>query len=152
MNFPPVDRQEFGYLLYTLFPTPLCTLDTAAAADWLQVCKSTLYRWLNGTQPIPHASWSLVWLIGSGTLPVANEWNHWRFVTRWDSTEGVYIQRLVTPNGEEFSPGEILSWHFDRQRLAALTRQLRHYNQTPSTTQSVTNSEFTVLPFSRHPA
>ena len=122
---PDCDHKEFHSLLYQLFHTQLGTLDTDAAATWLRVNRSTLYRWLSGQQRIPFTACGLIWLIASGTLPIASRWYGWRFTTRWDVPSKDYIQRLVTPTGDEYSPEEILSWRFRSQYIELLTQHAR---------------------------
>jgi hypothetical protein len=73
----------------------------------------------------------LTWVLASGALPDVHGWRGWLFTSRWDETQKTHIHRLVAPNGFEYSAGEILSWHFQYQRLAHLSREIKALRKKP---------------------
>lgn len=131
MDFPEFDGDDFARCLYILWPSRTCTINRQDAANGLGVSLTTVQRWLTGKQRVPQSAWQLTWLLASGELPDAHGWPGWLFTTRWNDAIGQYQHHLVAPNGVEYSASEILSWHFQYQRLALLSREVQTLRQKP---------------------
>jgi len=123
---------EFRRCLYALWPTKKCTLNVDAAAKELGVSPTTVRRWLNKKQRVPRSVWRLTWLLSSGQLPGFHGWTGWLFTRRWDESRGQYGHWLAAHNGTEYTAGDILSWHFQAQRLQALVLELQKHRKRPS--------------------
>ena len=130
MNFPEFNETEFSQYLYTLWPSPKCTIDLKTAALNLGVSTNTLRRWLSNKQRIPLTVWRLTWLLASGELPGNYNWHNWLFTSRWNETTKTHIHRLVAPNNIEYSAGEILSWHFKNQQLKQMEKDITNLRET----------------------
>lgn len=85
-----------------------------AVARELNVHPKTLYRWLTGRTPIPGRQHLAIKLL-LGDLPGTDgQWHGWRFVRG----------ELVSPAGEAFRAGDILSLILLRQQLTAQRQEL----------------------------
>lgn len=108
------------------FPSPpTCPEDIAAAVDTigksrtlavLGVHRSTLARWLAGTQAIPRPSWLLLVLLAEGRLPgMSDDWRDFAFIG----------DRLTMPGTRlSLSAREIAGWRYQQQHAAALARRV----------------------------
>lgn len=80
----------------------------------LNVHEKTLYRWRTGRVPIPGRQHLAIKLL-LGDLPgTEGRWSGWRF------SRGA----LVSPGGDAFQPGDVLSLILLRQQLTAQRREL----------------------------
>lgn len=80
----------------------------------LGVHRTTLRRWLSGSVRCPGAQALAVRAL-LGDLPgTAGAWKDWRF----------HDGKLVSPGGDTFSAGDVLSLIFLRQQLSAQRREL----------------------------
>lgn len=85
-----------------------------AVARELNIHPKTLYRWLTGRTPIPGRQHLAIKLL-LGDLPGTDgQWHGWRFVRG----------ELVSPAGEAFRAGDILSLILLRQQLTAQRQEL----------------------------
>jgi hypothetical protein len=85
-----------------------------AVARELNVHPKTLYRWKTGRVPLPGRQHLAVKLL-LGDLPgTEGRWSGWGFVRG----------ELVSPGGDRFEPGQILSLILLRQQLTAQRREL----------------------------
>lgn len=90
-----------------------------------QVCRQlnihdkTLYRWLTGRTPIPGRQHLAIRML-LGDLPgTEGRWSGWRFV------QG----ELVSPGGDRFEAGHVLSLVLLRQQLSAQEREIRRLRE-----------------------
>lgn len=82
----------------------------------LNVHRTTVRRWLGGTVGIPGAQALAVRTL-LGDLPgTAGAWHGWRF----------HDGALLSPAGEAFKPGDVLSLVLLRQQLTAQRREIEH--------------------------
>jgi hypothetical protein len=80
----------------------------------LNVHRTTLKRWLEGTVKIPGAQHLAIRGL-LGDLPgTCGKWSGWRF----------HDGELYSPGGDRFSAGQVLSLVFLRQQLSAQRREL----------------------------
>lgn len=85
-----------------------------AVARELNIHPKTLYRWLTGRTPIPGRQHLAIRML-LGDLPGTDgQWHGWRFVRG----------ELVSPAGEAFRAGDILSLILLRQQLTAQRQEL----------------------------
>lgn len=85
-----------------------------AVARELNIHPKTLYRWLTGRTPIPGRQHLAIKLL-LGDLPgTEGRWHGWRFVRG----------ELVSPGGDRFEAGQVLSLVLLRQQLTAQRREL----------------------------
>ena len=85
----------------------------------LNVHRTTIARWLDGTVRMPGAQWLGVRSL-LGHLPgTAGRWDGWRF----------HDGRLLSPAGEAFTAGDVISLILLRQQLAAQRQQLAAQRQ-----------------------
>ena len=85
-----------------------------AVARELNIHPKTLYRWLTGRTPIPGRQHLAIRML-LGDLPGTDgQWHGWRFVRG----------ELVSPAGEAFRAGDILSLILLRQQLTAQRLEL----------------------------
>lgn len=90
-----------------------------AVARELNIHPKTLYRWLTGRTPIPGRQHLAIKLL-LGDLPGTDgQWHGWRFVRG----------ELVSPAGEAFRAGDILSLILLRQQLTAQRQELEALRQ-----------------------
>lgn len=90
-----------------------------AVARELNIHPKTLYRWLTGRTPIPGRQHLAIKLL-LGDLPgTEGRWSGWRFVRG----------ELVSPGGDRFAPGHVLSLVLLRQQLSAQGRELEALRQ-----------------------
>lgn len=86
----------------------------AAVERQLNVHRTTVLRWLEGKVKIPGHQHQVIRML-LGDLPgTAGQWQGWRF---W---EGV----LISPSGDKFDPGQVLSLILLKQQLAARDREV----------------------------
>lgn len=81
----------------------------------LNVHRTTVARWLEGTVKIPGHQHQVIRML-LGDLPgTCGKWNGWRF----------YDGQLVAPSGKDsFGPGDVLSLIILRQQLTAQRREI----------------------------
>ena len=85
-----------------------------AVARELNIHPKTLYRWLTGRTPIPGRQHLAIKLL-LGDLPGTDgQWHGWRFVRG----------ELISPAGDRFAPGHVLSLVLLRQQLTAQRQEL----------------------------
>jgi hypothetical protein len=85
-----------------------------AVARELNIHPKTLYRWLTDRTPIPGRQHLAIKLL-LGDLPgTEGRWSGWGFVRG----------ELVSPGGDRFSAGQVLSLVLLRQQLSAQQREL----------------------------
>lgn len=90
-----------------------------AVARELNIHPKTLYRWLTGRTPIPGRQHLAIKLL-LGDLPgTEGRWSGWGFVRG----------ELVSPGGDRFAPGHVLSLVLLRQQLSAQGRELEALRQ-----------------------
>ena len=73
-------------------------------AAWVHVTERTVRRWKRGEDP-PYAATQLVELLSTGNMGIVDK--DW---TGWALKDGL----LVAPNGDRFSPGEVMSMTYWR--------------------------------------
>lgn len=85
----------------------------------LDVHEKTLYRWRTGRCKIPgHQRQAIRMLLGD--LPGTDgRWHGWKFVRG----------ELISPGGDRFEPGHVLSLVLLRQQLAAQERELKRLRE-----------------------
>lgn len=89
-------------------------LGESAVARELNVHPKTLYRWLTGRTPIPGRQHLAIKLL-LGDLPGTDgQWNGWMF------RQG----ELVSPGGDRYQPGHVLSLVLLRQQLTAQRQEM----------------------------
>lgn len=80
----------------------------------LNVHRTTVQRWLNGTVRVPGDRHQVIRML-LGDLPgTAGKWQGWRF----------HDGQLVAPGGDSFRAGDVLSLIFLRQQLTAQRREI----------------------------
>jgi hypothetical protein len=85
-----------------------------AVARELNIHPKTLYRWLTGRTPIPGRQHLAIKLL-LGDLPgTRGKWTGWRF----------HDGELLSPGGDRYEPGHILSLVLLRQQLTAQRQEL----------------------------
>lgn len=85
-----------------------------AVARELNIHPKTLYRWRTGRTPIPGRQHLAIKLL-LGDLPgTAGRWTGWHF----------HQGELVSPGGDRYEPGHVLSLVLLRQQLTAQRREI----------------------------
>lgn len=85
-----------------------------AVARELNIHPKTLYRWATGRTPIPGRQHLAIKLL-LGDLPgTCGKWTGWHF----------HQGELVSPGGDRYEPGHILSLVLLRQQLTAQRREI----------------------------
>lgn len=64
---------------------------------------------------------------------ISARWDGWRLVERWEESERRMLAVLVTPDGQEFEPGELNVIPYLYARLASLQRRLAIEHPWPGT-------------------
>ena len=84
-------------------------LEPTRVSELLGVSVKTVYKWLNGSQPIDPARSQLLHILGTGFLPWVR-WKSWRVDERG---------KLVAPNGYSFWPDELTHFSYVKEAYAA---------------------------------
>lgn len=81
----------------------------------LDIHRTTLCRWLDGTVKIPTPARLMIEMLGGNLPGTQGEWEGWRF----------YKGELCSPEGYTFHSGDLYAIRYERAQIASLQQALK---------------------------